>query len=1779
MLDLPCIGRRFVVCAVSLGLAAIVAACGSGTSTSNFLHGDAGDAAGKIDASRMVEAGILRNRDGGGLGSNCTPLTCEKLAVNCGMQGNGCGGMLDCGSCTAPQTCGGGTKPSVCGGDKGCVPTTCAAQKVDCGPIGDGCGNVLQCGNCENGQKCGVSGTPGVCATPEPAPDAPNPCKPKTCSQLGIDCGPAGDGCGGKLACGGCESGTCGGGGKASKCGSPTPCVKKTCAGLNANCGTQADGCGGTLECGIEDGGGCPVGETCGGGGTENQCGAPKPCVPKSCEQQNIFCGPAGDGCGNTLNCYGEAGACPAGETCGGGGPSKCGTGSCKPATCASLGANCGVQADGCGGTVTCGVGDAGTCPTAGQTCGGGGTPNQCGTPPGMCMPATCASLGNPCGVQPDGCGGTVNGGVACVTCMGEETCGGGGTPNHCGVPGGCVAATCASLNANCGEQADGCGGTISCWPDGGACPGGETCGGGGTLNQCGSPTICVPLTCASFNPQPCGVEGDGCGGTINNGNPCVVCTGTDTCGGAGTPNACGTPACTDVTCAQLHANCGTQTNGCGGTQTCGPPGGVCAPGTTCGGGGTPNQCGAPACTPTITSCPGSINCGFIANGCGGTVSGPGTGGSCGDCTAPQTCGGAGQPNVCGGYQACIPTTCHAQGWNCGLADDGCGNIINCGGGGTIGDAGYDAGPDAGIGCTSPQVCGGGGIANVCGPITACTGLCLDQQVTCDGGTNTTSLSGTIYGPNGVDPLYNATVYIPNGAAGAPTYGVTVPGAGVVCGCEALTGDPLVQTTTGVNGQFTLTDVPAGVPFAIVIQLGRWQREVTIPAIPACTQATTTSAAVGGAACTGATAQSGTCLTSLPTIHNQPNSVLSNIPLTAIVTGSADEMECVFLAMGIQSSEFGNPGGANRISLYKGDYSAGAHINSTTPSENTLWDEYGAGAPTAGGLTNLENYDLVVFSCQGPPSSSTLRSAAGVQKYLIDYANAGGRVFLSHYNYIWLWNDTPFSLTADWDVNQTQPTNQDPIGYINTSFARGNALAQWLQLIEPGDPYLCGGVACPFAEIPIAVVRHDFNLVYPPSLLWMAAPETGGTITLDGVDDQIPMEMTFDTPVNVTDAASPTYCGRVEFEDYHVENTEGANPATDTYNFPGECPAAGTAMTPQQKLLEFQLFDLTSCVGGQPTCTPLTCANAGPGGTALNCGLQANGCGGLMNCGSCVAPETCGGGGIPGVCGGTTCMAATCTSLGLQCGSAGDGCGNTLNCPPCEAGTACVGGQCVVPGCTALTCANAGPLGAAAVCGQLGNGCGGLTPNCGTCPAGQECTASGTCITPGSCVQLTCMNAGPSNGPVQCGSVADGCGGTLNCGGCDGSTCGGGGTPNVCGNQTCVPATCASLNATCGTPDNGCGTPLPSCGTCTVAGQSCGGGGVPNQCGGNGCTKTTCAKLGFNCGPAADGCGGVLQCGGCDGGTCGGGGVPSVCGSGTCTPETCKSLGFNCGPAGDGCGHTLQCGGCDGGTCGGGGVPSVCGGSTCVPATCDNAGAGGTAVQCGTAADGCGDALDCGGCDGGTCGGGGTPNVCGSQTCVPQTCAEQGIGCGPAGDGCGNAIQCPACTPPDTCGGGGVSSQCGSSACVPVTCLSLGYNCGPAGNGCGGEIASCGTCQPGYACGAGGQPGVCGPLDAAACVPQTCAEQGIGCGPAGDGCGNEIQCPMCTAPATCGGGGVAGQCGTSGCKPETCASQNINCGPAGDGCGGSLSCGTCTSPDTCGGGGISGQCGTGVGVK
>jgi hypothetical protein len=96
-------------------------------------------------------------------------------------------------------------------------------------------------------------------------------------------------------------------------------------------------------------------------------------------------------------------------------------------------------------------------------------------------------------------------------------------------------------------------------------------------------------------------------------------------------PKDAGPDSCNRRTCAQLNANCGTISDGCGGTLSCG----TCTNGQMCGG-TTPNRCGC-TCDPTW--------CGTVSI-CGTTMTCPT------NCVSPQSCGGGGVANRCG----CLPS-------------------------------------------------------------------------------------------------------------------------------------------------------------------------------------------------------------------------------------------------------------------------------------------------------------------------------------------------------------------------------------------------------------------------------------------------------------------------------------------------------------------------------------------------------------------------------------------------------------------------------------------------------------------------------------------------------------------------------------------------------------------------------------------------------------------------------------------------------------------------------------------------------------------------------------------------------------------------------------------------------------------------------------------------------------------------------------------------------------------------------------------------------------------
>jgi len=169
-------------------------------------------------------------------------------------------------------------------------------------------------------------------------------------------------------------------------------------------------------------------------------------------------------------------------------------------------------------------------------------------------------------------------------------------------------------------------------------------------------------------------------------------------------------------------------------------------------------------------------------------------------------------------------------------------------------------------------------------------------------------------------------------------------------------------------------------------------------------------------------------------------------------------------------------------------------------------------------------------------------------------------------------------------------------------------------------------------------------------------------------------------------------CGRVLFSDFHVRDVM---PQVEHDKvFPSQCGKACTKdsdcatdgtcvdsvcldpMNAQEKLLEFMIFDLGSCVPPPKECVP-----AGKCPTGADCGYVPDGCGGLISCGECPTGEACGVGTppVPNKCGkGGMCVPQTCAAQKKECGPAADGCGDKIDsCGACAAGELCVDSKCV----------------------------------------------------------------------------------------------------------------------------------------------------------------------------------------------------------------------------------------------------------------------------------------------------------------------------------------------------------------------------------------------------------------------------------------------------------------------------------------------------------------------
>jgi hypothetical protein len=154
------------------------------------------------------------------------------------------------------------------------------------------------------------------------------------------------------------------------------------------------------------------------------------------------------------------------------------------------------------------------------------------------------------------------------------------------------------------------------------------------------------------------------------------------------------------------------------------------------------------------------------------------------------------------------------------------------------------------------------------------------------------------------------------------------------------------------------------------------------------------------------------------------------------------------------------------------------------------------------------------------------------------------------------------------------------------SFAKGVALNTWL-----GEVSALGQAGVPAADVSVAAPRYNASVTtQAPSQSWIQLDPSTATSTSPT------LYFSFDTPVGATAASDggAQYCGRAVFSGLHVGGASydgvncsgtgagGGGEGCNTGHVAAAPPPTGCDTThplsPQEKVLEFMLFDLSSCV-------------------------------------------------------------------------------------------------------------------------------------------------------------------------------------------------------------------------------------------------------------------------------------------------------------------------------------------------------------------------------------------------------------------------------------------------------------------------------------------------------------------------------------------------------------------------------------------------------------------------
>lgn len=440
-----------------------------------------------------------------------------------------------------------------------------------------------------------------------------------------------------------------------------------------------------------------------------------------------------------------------------------------------------------------------------------------------------------------------------------------------------------------------------------------------------------------------------------------------------------------------------------------------------------------------------------------------------------------------------------------------------------------DGGPES-DGARSPSGNASSGNAGaIPGGLDAASCTIGDQCVPQCPGSARTTLQGRVYDPAGNNPLAGIAVFVP------PTTPLPELPKGASCrSCDM--GTPLAAAITQVDGTFTMLDLPAGPSVPVVVQVGKWRKTFRARVTPCIDNFVTEK-------------------WHLP--RNSSDGPDASMPDIAVSTGASDSLECLLTRIGIDPAEFTSGASASgHVHIFQGGVGGGTvpgpqMEGGSPPSWQALWNT----------ASNLQSYDAVLMSCEGAEPEGANPAA------LDAYLRNGGCVFASHFHYAWF--TAQGSPLLGYKLGQFRAGENDTgdiDAVVDTSFAQGQALHDWLALGEVG--------ALTNDRLPIKQSRQNVLSVNEPRVTsWIKSDSTVAAPAAPGLTQYF----SFDAPVG----GNP--CGRLVYSDMHVgaASSDYANALSKSGSIatgvvPDQCDSSAKP-SPQEAVLEYMLFNLASC--------------------------------------------------------------------------------------------------------------------------------------------------------------------------------------------------------------------------------------------------------------------------------------------------------------------------------------------------------------------------------------------------------------------------------------------------------------------------------------------------------------------------------------------------------------------------------------------------------------------------